>query len=355
MMLRQLSVTGCTSICLWLIWLLALFTLSHNCRVCLLIPRSVFFPWHSILSGFKHNTIFDSKLFTSVHLLGISALPCSELFTMCNLLLPLCPFVLHSLSTSEHSEPEQVPSSVSRDAQILFSYLSKRPYPGSPDQPSQASPQRKPLALQATQLYKRTDWHTCPCFFQRVSVLHPLPGPSKPIFGPASQYCARCSAAARPLRPMRLGGVDTPTTRNDPYWNRCIFAGVSEDPDCDNDDGNGNESANRASPVHVQPIDTQVQPSPSDKTIHVRRRVRQRLGLPSSHRRSERVCREEEEYPQPQQWLESRRPSWVQNGDGTLRRVPAMSPPSRLSHQSDLDDYLASAYGPQGEQGQGHR
>ncbi|KAK6379013.1 hypothetical protein LTS17_006716 [Exophiala oligosperma] len=97
------------------------------------------------------------------------------------------------------------------------------PYKNSSD-PDQ--PQSKPLALKTAKLYKRTSWHTCPCFFQTVSVLHPLPGPSKPVFGFAYKYCARCSAAARVLRPMRLGGIGDRNYKGDQYFNRCIFAGV---------------------------------------------------------------------------------------------------------------------------------
>ncbi|KIW11377.1 hypothetical protein PV08_10677 [Exophiala spinifera] len=138
---------------------------------------------------------------------------------MCNLFLPLCPFVLHSIATGQG----QRPANDGPDAKILFSYLSRNPYKNSSD-PDQA--QLKPLALKTAKLYKRTSWHTCPCFFQTVSVLHPLPGPSKPVFGFAYKYCARCSAAARVLRPMRLGGIGDRSYKGDQYFNRCIFAGV---------------------------------------------------------------------------------------------------------------------------------
>ncbi|KAL6245883.1 hypothetical protein RBB50_007036 [Rhinocladiella similis] len=138
---------------------------------------------------------------------------------MCNLFVPLCPFVLHSITTGQaQTQPNDGP-----DAKILFSYLSRNPYKNSSD-PDQ--PQSKPLALKTAKLYKRTSWHTCPCFFQTVSVLHPLPGPSKPVFGFAYKHCARCSAAARVLRPMRLGGMGDRNYKGDQYFNRCIFAGV---------------------------------------------------------------------------------------------------------------------------------
>jgi len=147
---------------------------------------------------------------------------------MCNLLVPLCPFVLHSITASDSAATHEDPLDSSADAKILFSYLSKRPYqsPGSNPAPSY-NQGPKPLSLPSLKLYKRINWHTCPCFFTSITVLHPRPGPSRPTFGCAGKYCARCSSAAKPLRPMRRGGPMDRNTRSDPYWNRCVFLGAS--------------------------------------------------------------------------------------------------------------------------------
>ena len=133
---------------------------------------------------------------------------------MCNLLLPLCPFVLHSVDTSTRNGPKygRNPS----DVQILYSYLSKRPYfsrtSRSREHPSQI--QTVPLARETTKLYKRTNWHTCLCEFDHVGVLHPMPGPTRLTFGMSYKPCKRCSQAAKILKPVRKGGI---AEKGDPY------------------------------------------------------------------------------------------------------------------------------------------
>lgn len=140
---------------------------------------------------------------------------------MCNLLLPLCPFVLHSVDTSTQSG-QQYGRSPS-DAQILYSYLSNRPYDNRTSRSREYHwrTQTIPLAQKTTKLYRRTNWHTCACFFRRVGVLHPMPGPSRPTFGMAYKPCKRCSRAAKTLKPVRRGGI---SDNGDPYWDRCNFA-----------------------------------------------------------------------------------------------------------------------------------
>jgi hypothetical protein len=177
---------------------------------------------------------------------------------MCNLLVPLCPFVLHSLTPQSHQE---TPSNPAVDAKILFSYLSKNGYNNSSNQP-----QPKPLALKTAKLYKRTSWHTCPCFFRVVAVLHPLTGPSKARFGFPYQSCARCSGAARVLRPMRLGGIGDGNSKGDQYFNRCIFAAGQEVlEDTSESDVYSNLTRTPAharpsrSPSRSQPVDRQCQ------------------------------------------------------------------------------------------------
>lgn len=167
---------------------------------------------------------------------------------MCNLLIPLCPFVLHSVTTSAQcGQQYRCPS----DAKILFSYLSKNPDDSLQHGSRQGSSQIRttPVAQKSTKLYKRTNWHTCSCFFHRVAVLHPMPGPSRPIFGMAYKPCKRCSDAAKTLRPMRMGGIGD---KGDPFWNRCIFAGargVFDNGYGDDDDGAGGSI--RSSPLDV--------------------------------------------------------------------------------------------------------
>ncbi|KIX00818.1 uncharacterized protein Z518_09883 [Rhinocladiella mackenziei CBS 650.93] len=274
--------------------------------------------------------------------------------TMCNLLIPLCPFVLYSITTSTAQELQ--PSSSFADAKILFSYLSKRPYHRSSSNHQsrhQTYPLPKPLALKTTKLYKRTNWHTCPCFFRRVSVLHPLPGPSRPTFGSAYQYCSRCSSAAKLLRPMRLGGIGDSSVRNDPYWNRCIFAGARVVFEDDEDDylGDGEDHSNlRAVPVIFQPVHVQPQPQTRNQTMtkQVRYRPRQesqwdrRNGQHRQRRQSETDSESEsndDEYQYEHRWT-----PWTDRAEGEAKSNYSGSNNRSPSYQADLDSYLNETY-----------
>lgn len=231
---------------------------------------------------------------------------------MCNLLIPLCPFVLHSITAADSAATQNAPStSSSTDAKILFSYLSKRPYrsPGAP--PNTQQP--KPLALPSLKLYKRTTWHTCPCFFNYIAVLHPRPGPSRPTFGSAGKYCARCSSAARLLRPIRRGGPMDRNTRNDQYWNRCSFLGASTVFEAD--DGTEEVCQNRETRVPSQP-----EPARSGEQAQIFN-----------------------DYYSPQQRREE-----VSIGDSPRHRrygEESYSTSSKSRYQDDLDSYLGETYG----------
>jgi len=55
-----------------------------------------------------------------------------------------------------------------------------------------------------------------------------MSGPSRPTFGTALPCCARCTVAAKLLRPMRMGGIGHASwsAGNDGFWGRCAFLGV---------------------------------------------------------------------------------------------------------------------------------
>ena len=238
---------------------------------------------------------------------------------MCNLLVPLCPFVLHSLTTQSHQE---TPSNPAVDAKILFSYLSKNAYKNSSDQP-----QPKPLALKTAKLYKRTSWHTCPCFFRLVAVLHPLTGPSKARFGFPYQSCSRCSGAARVLRPMRLGGIGDGNSKGDQYFNRCIFAAGQEvlevlsEPDV-------YSNLTRA-PAHARPS-----ASPS-----------------RSHESADRMCQKPSSNESQRDTLDSWEAGFHQRDREKQRQDRWSSELQRRNRtfQSGLDSYLTETYGSPGK------
>jgi hypothetical protein len=146
---------------------------------------------------------------------------------MCNLLIPLCPFVLHSVATSSSAAAYNSTPGSMVDAKILYAYLSKRSYEPSGTAVPSTSHKPTPLVLPSLKLYKRITWHTCSCFFTSVTVLHPRPGPGRPSFGTSGWYCSRCSKAAKVLRPMRSGGPTDRDSREDPWFNVCYFLGLS--------------------------------------------------------------------------------------------------------------------------------
>jgi hypothetical protein len=255
---------------------------------------------------------------------------------MCNLLIPLCPFVLHSLTTSGSSNAQNATQTPARDAQILFSYLSKRPYEGPTTQTSNVDTQPRPLALKTTKLYKRTNWHTCPCFFDRVSILHPLPGPSKPTFGSAYEYCGRCSKAAKLLRPMRLGGINDASTRNDPYWNRCIFTGLrgvfGEPVKVRNDRDNGTRAVFEARPAFVPP-QTQTDRQWRERSFVCKDEYPRETDANGQTRSEDTKV---DQVSDDWRWSPQ-----TKNAPGEVSR----SQSGRQTYQSDLDSYIAETYG----------
>jgi hypothetical protein len=259
---------------------------------------------------------------------------------MCNLLIPLCPFVLHSVTTSAQCGQQYVGSS---DAKILFSYLSKRPYDShssrSRQHPSQM--QTTSLAQNATKLYKRTNWHTCSCFFHRVAVLHPMPGPSRPTFGMAYKPCKRCSSAAKTLKPMRMGGIGD---KGDPYWDRCIFAGargVFENGFGDEDDRTGGNmkfsSPNVDAARGVRPTEDAVRPDDSDhRTDHHAPRSRGYDYQDAQDSRSQSFHHKQED---PSEQRAQRH-----KDDDRNHYVTRTSNSAKISYSEDLDRYLSDTY-----------
>ncbi|OCT47744.1 hypothetical protein CLCR_03689 [Cladophialophora carrionii] len=212
----------------------------------------------------------------------------------------------------------------STDAKILFTYLSKRPYQSPGARPNTTDSQPKPLSLPSLKLYKRTNWHTCPCFFSRIAVLHPRPGPSRPTFGCAGKYCARCSSAAILLRPMRRGGPMDQNTRNDPYWNRCVFLGASGvfESSTTEEIGEGNG--------------THLTPQPQQASRPVRRDFEAGSYRKSGNRREDGDCEPRRRQP----FYEELDPRSCRD---TERRNRRSSRTSR--YQADLDSYLEETYG----------
>lgn len=239
---------------------------------------------------------------------------------MCNLLIPLCPFVLHSTTTTTTNHETGCCSS-SNDAKILYAYMSKRPYKHSSSSPSSSSnPIPQPPSVKAAKLYKRAEWHTCSCVFSRVSVLHPLPGPSRPVFGSGYRICTRCSVAAKPLRPQRRGGPTDFWTRTDPFYNRTVFPGASGVFERGGTTGSENASSRR----NVG--------RDSDSSAH---KGHGHVAVDQSEE-----CYYRGEIPAP-------------TGEYQARRTPeesysAKSEPSRPigRYQADLDAYLLCTYGP---------
>jgi hypothetical protein len=242
---------------------------------------------------------------------------------MCNLLVPLCPFVLHSLTTQSHQETGSNPAV---DAKILFSYLSKNGYKNSSNQP-----QPKPLALKTARLYKRTSWHTCPCFFRVVAVLHPLTGPSKARFGFPYQSCARCSGAARVLRPMRLGGIGDGNSKGDQYFNRCIFAAGQEV--LEDSSGSDVYSNLTRAPAQARPSGSSSRSQPADRQYQNR-------------------CVNESQHDPLDSWEANshERHREKKSLDNWRSRSNVENVPSELlrrsrTFQSGLDSYLTETYG----------
>lgn len=172
---------------------------------------------------------------------------------MCNLLIPVCPYILHSLSKNSRNstnDQQDTERNTAVDAKILYNYLSKKPYeyskvsPTSNENENNSKQTTKQYTHESnlnmltsiskanvkpnTRLYRLTTWHTCPCFFWMVTVLHPYPGPSRAAFGSALQRCNRCSASAKVLRPMRMGGMHDVSAKGDQYWERCVFLNASD-------------------------------------------------------------------------------------------------------------------------------
>lgn len=260
---------------------------------------------------------------------------------MCNLLIPLCPFVLHSVTTSTaHVSQFRGPS----DAQVLFSYLSKNSYAHlqhrSRQEPSHAQhTQIVPLAQRSTKLYKRTIWHTCSCFFRRVVVLHPMPGPSRPTFGMAYKPCKRCSDAAKTIRPMRMGGIGD---KADPYWNRCIFAGargVLENGFENEDENAGGRMRFSSEDVHGMKA---VRPTDVDRRnlgdyVHCQAFL---LGVP----KSQDVCASRgSSLPYQEEKYGEKKAQSQKDGYKSIH-VMRNSDPATLSYGEDLDRYLAETY-----------
>ena len=172
---------------------------------------------------------------------------------MCNLLIPLCPFVLHSI-TSNSAASQNAPSDPSTDAKILFSYLSKSHTSLLACHQIATAPQPKPLSLPSLKLYKRTKLAYLSMFLQPHCCSSSASRTQQTYVWLFSQYCARCSSAARLLRPVRRGGPMDRNTRNDSYWNRCIFLGASGVFEADEEvyEKNGNQAPNQLGLLKLQ-------------------------------------------------------------------------------------------------------
>ena len=249
---------------------------------------------------------------------------------MCNLLIPLCPFVLHSVAASDSSAAYISPPDSSTDAKILFSYLSKRPYQPSDSPPSQSRNYPTPLSLPSLKLYKRINWHTCPCIFNQITVLHPRPGPSRPTFGCAGKSCRRCSLAARVLRPMRRGGPTDRSTRH-PYWNRCMFLGA--DGVFEPEDNEACEDLRSPQPMQNRPAQVQQHAEFRQRTYDYGEHLER---SPSQN---------DDGYGQKINGRVDEVPSHAESGRASQRN-PGSRPRSR--YQADLKSYLAETYGEQG-------
>ncbi|KIV81924.1 hypothetical protein PV11_04071 [Exophiala sideris] len=146
---------------------------------------------------------------------------------MCRLFIPICPLVLHCSAYPNDPNQHDIQPKPSADAKLLLVYLTKRPDKGLLSSEVLKQSKLKSKAWEKAKLYDRTTWHTCPCFFKSVSILHPPQGHSKPVMRPSLPTCAECSEAAKLLRPWRMGGLAVPRFVTSPLYDRCTFSPVS--------------------------------------------------------------------------------------------------------------------------------
>lgn len=237
---------------------------------------------------------------------------------MCNLFIPLCPIGLHATA---YPDGANLPGDLT-DAQILWVYLCKSPAkecavlkgPKHSKATLEAwlnQPKSTRQAWEKAKLYDRITWHTCPCFFKGVSILHPLEGHGRPAYRPSLPTCTRCTAAAKSLRMERMGGLAVPRFVTTPEYDRCTF------------DGNG-LLIKSAGPHNGQNERNRIQSKPV---------LRERSTYEASGGNGGGGDRHG--------MLVSTR------SDGT-RESALPSQPRTSNYQRDLDSYLAETYGPGG-------